>query len=237
MADPRAIPAPKPSTRAEIGGVLRGLVGLPRLALDWRSLPRPAATTARPVLVVPGFMTGDPATAVLRAFLTGLGHPTYGWGLGRNRGDLRKLLPVFDRRLHEIAERHGQPVELVGWSLGGVIARESTRARPEAVAGIVTMGTPVIGGPKYTASAADYRRRGFDLDELERQVAARNAEVLPVPITAIYSKRDGIVSWQACIDPNPDNRVEHVEVDVEHAELGFSPTVLRLVAACLATRP
>ncbi|MCA9701444.1 MAG: hypothetical protein KC431_28240, partial [Myxococcales bacterium] len=72
---------------------------------------------------------------------------------------------------------------------------------------------------------------------LERQVAARNAEVLPVPITAIYSKRDGIVSWQACIDPNPDNRVEHVEVDVEHAELGFSPTVLRLVAACLATRP
>ncbi|MCA9686003.1 MAG: hypothetical protein KC457_27770 [Myxococcales bacterium] len=107
MADPRAIPAPKPSTRAEIGGVLRGLVGLPRLALDWRSLPRPATTTARPVLVVPGFMTGDPATAVLRAFLTGLGHPTYGWGLGRNRGDLRKLLPVFDRRLHEIAERHG----------------------------------------------------------------------------------------------------------------------------------
>jgi hypothetical protein len=93
------------------------------------------------------------------------------------------------------------------------------------------MGTPVIGGPKYTAAAERFSRGGaVDLDAIERRVAERNAEPLGVPITALYSRRDGIVSWQACIDPNPENATEHVELDLAHSELGFSPRSLRVIA-------
>lgn len=232
MATPNEpIPRPKPSARAELRGVGRGLITLPTLARGWSELPRGAG---RPVLVLPGFMTSDRSTVVLRAFLSRLGYRAYGWGLGRNHGQVGELLPPVLARLEALAERHGQPLGLVGWSLGGVIARESARAQPGRVTRVVTMGTPVVGGPKYTAAAARYEQRGADLDALERHVAERNAVPIPVPITCIYSKRDAVVSWQACLDPNPANAVDYVEVDREHAELGFSAEVLRVVAESLA---
>lgn len=224
------IPKPKPRAREEIAGVARGLITLPTLALHWSALPR---GEGRPVLVIPGFMTGDASTLVLRRLLRGLGWRVYGWGLGRNHGRLGELLPRTFERIDALSDRHG-PLRLVGWSLGGVIARESARERPGAIAKIVTLGTPVIGGPKYTAAAERFARGGaVDLDAMERRVAERNAQPLGVPITALYSRRDGIVSWQACIDPNPENATEHVEVDLAHSELGVSPTALRIIARSL----
>lgn len=230
MAD-AAIPRPRADARTELLGVARGVASLPSLARGWSRIPRGAG---QPVLVLPGFLTGDPATLVLRRFLSAIGYRAYGWGLGRNHGRMRELLPGAHARVAELERRHGEALRLVGWSLGGVVARECAREQPSCVAKIVTMGTPVVGGPKYTAAAGRYERRALDLDELERKVAARNAEPLPVPVTAIYTKRDTIVAWQACIDPNPDNEVEHVEVDLAHSELGLSPVVLRLVASHLA---
>jgi pimeloyl-ACP methyl ester carboxylesterase len=129
------------------------------------------------------------------------------------------------------------PVALVGWSHGGVIARELARQAPEAVARVITFGTPVVGGAKYTAVAPLFRERGLDLDRLEREIAARNAaHPILVPITAIYSCEDAVVAWQACLDPdNPD--VEHVEVGGSHAGLGINPDVFGLVADRLAATP
>ena len=232
---------PNPDFRAlrELSGVARGLIGLPALAREWGELPR--AVGRAPVLVLPGFLASDASTLVLRRLLAGLGHRVYGWGRGRNLGDVAGLLPGVVETIARLRRRHGHPVQLVGWSLGGVLAREATRelARSasieRSVRRILTLGTPVVGGPKYTAAAPRYRKRGVDLDAIEQRIAERNREVLPVPITAIYSRRDGVVSWRACIDPNPGNRVEHVEVDLGHSELGFSPTVVRLLAARLAS--
>ena len=85
---------------------------------------------------------------------------------------------------------------LVGWSLGGFIAREYAREHPQHVRQVITLGSPVIGGPRYTATARWYASQGFDLDELEQAVAARYANPLTVPITAIYSRRDGVVAWR-----------------------------------------
>lgn len=130
------------------------------------------------------------------------------------------------------AEETGRPVRLVGWSLGGYLVREVARERPDLVEKVITLGTPVIGGPKYTASAPMYTKKGYDLDVIEAGVAEREAVPIRVPIEAIYSRTDGIVAWRACIDHhNPD--VRHHEVVASHLGLVASPSVFRLVATLL----
>jgi pimeloyl-ACP methyl ester carboxylesterase len=108
-----------------------------------------------------------------------------------------------------LAAEEGQRLRLVGWSLGGYLVREAARERPESVARIVTFGSPVVGGPKYTATAEAYRRRGHNLDAIEAEVAARERVQITCPITAIYTRNDGVVAWQACIDRSSP-QVEHV---------------------------
>lgn len=212
----------------EAARLARGIARLPSFALQARDLPRGRGQS---VLVIPGFLTGDGATIGLRSFLSYLGYRPHGWGLGLNRGNVGKLLPRVVERVEEVAT--GEPVALIGWSLGGVLAREATRESPELVDRIVTLGTPVVGGPKYTLAAKRYRQQGIDVDAIEQQVAERNQEPLPVPITAIYSRSDAVVAWRACLDPNPDNEVAHVEVRAGHAELGFSRDAYRAIAHAL----
>lgn len=207
----------------------RGVLTLPRAFAD-RQLPPGAGET---VMVVPGFLTGDGSTIAIRTFLSRLGYRATGWGLGRNTGNVRELVPQVAERVRSLAAEVRGPIKLVGWSLGGILVREATRECPEDVASIVTMGTPVIGGPKYTLAADYYRKRGIDLDAVEREVAAANEAPLAPPITAIYSRLDAVVAWEACIDDNPKNRVEHVEVRAGHAELGFSSEVFRVLARAL----
>jgi dienelactone hydrolase len=135
--------------------------------------------------------------------------------------------------LLEARAGEGGRVRCVGWSLGGNLAREAARERPELVERVVTFGTPAVGGPKYTSVARMYRQRGLDLDAIEARFAERERVPIRVPVTAIYSRRDGVVAWRACIDRStPD--VEHVEVRGAHLGLGFHPAVYRVVADRLA---
>lgn len=212
----------------------RAILELPRLAFRSSELARRPRGGGRPVVVYPGYGTTDASTAPLRAYLRGLGYDVHGWNLGRNRGDMHAVItPVLDQ-VRALARRHEQPVALVGWSLGGVIAREAAREHPELVARVITFGTPVVGGPKYTAVAGIYREQGVDLDTLEREIAALEAErPIQVPITAIYSAEDRVVAWQACLDTTSP-RVEHVELRGTHTGLGFNPDVYRVVADRLA---
>jgi pimeloyl-ACP methyl ester carboxylesterase len=224
--------APRAPDPWRVSRELAAVLELPRLA--WRarfllSLPR---GDGAPAIVLPGFGAGAASTAMLRAFLRGLGYDARGWGLGRNRGDVAGTVPRLIARAEALHAERGEPLRLVGWSLGGVLARELARERPELVARVVTLGTPVVGGPKYTLAAEFYRRQGVDLDALETQIAEREKLAIERPITAIYSRRDAVVAWQACIDRgNPS--VRHVEVEATHAGLGFNPEVYELVARAL----
>ena len=189
---------------------------------------RPAAHP-RTAILLPGFGAGPRSMRVMESFLRRRGHRVRDWGLGVNNGDARKFRVQLESIVEESTAAYGEPVVLVGWSLGGYIAREYAREHPEGVRRIVTLGSPVIGGPRYTATSEWYRSQGHDLVEMERAVKSRYATPLRVPVTAIYSKRDGIVAWQACIDKwSPD--VRHIEVSETHIGLGFSPCVLELVA-------
>ena len=201
------------------------------------SLPQlPALTRAprgngTPVLVWPGFGAGNASTAVLRRFLRYLGHDAKGWPLGQNNGDVLVMLEALGKEL-EAAAVDG-PVNLVGWSLGGYLAREVARDYPHLVNRVVTLGSPVVGGPKYTAVANLFNNQPGALDDIERAVDERYATPLQVPVTAVYSKADGVVAWQACIDEHsPD--VEHIEIFSSHVGLGFAPAALRIVAERLS---
>jgi pimeloyl-ACP methyl ester carboxylesterase len=207
-----------------------------RLPLDvlrwvpgWLALPRSRAARPRAVLLLPGFGAGPRSLAALKRHLRGRGHTADDWGLGRNTGQTRELRTALQAPVEALVQSSGEPVTLVGWSLGGYLAREYAREHPGQVRRIVTMGSPVVGGPRYTATARWYASQGFDLEQLEQAVKARYARTLETPVVAIYSKRDGVVAWQACIDRWSPN-VRHVEVDECHVGMGFAPRVLRIVA-------
>lgn len=212
---------------------LFGFLELPRLLLRAPELASAPRGRGGKVLVLPGYGTGDASTLVIRSFLRSLGHDAVGWGLGRNGGDVPALLPRVVARLEQLAAESGQPVSLVGWSLGGVLAREAAREAPGRARAIVTLGSPVVGGPKYTAVAEAYRRRGVDLDAIEAEVDERYGVPLETTVTAVFSRNDGVVAWNACIDRRSP-RVEHVEVEATHLGLGFSADVLRIIAERLA---
>lgn len=209
------------------------MLELPLLLARSRRLRRQPRGHGEPVLVAPGFGASDASTALLRAYLDRLGYRVHGWGLGRNSGDVAALLPRLVARVEDLARRSRQPVRLVGWSLGGYLVRETARERPDLVHCVITLGSPVIGGPKYTTVGEVYRRRGIDLDHVERIVDARYDVPIQVPVTAIYSKADRIVAWQACIDERSP-LVDHVEVRSTHLGLGISADVFEVVAQRLA---
>lgn len=170
--------------------------------------------------------------APLRHYLRRQGHDARGWGLGVNTGDPERDVEILAPMVERLAERAGRPVALVGWSLGGTVARETARAMPDAVSQVITYGTPVIGGPSYTIGAraageAENARIHALIDELDR------TNPIQVPITAIFTRRDRIVDWPASIDRTSAN-VEHVEVRSTHAGMGIDPDVWEAVATRLA---
>ena len=228
---PRTLRAPRPSRLLRELAVVREL---PRLARGWSS-PVCAVSAPRTVVVVPGFMTTDASTYVIRRALQRAGHRVHGWGLGRNRGDVPALIEHLRARVEALRSDH--PIHLIGWSLGGYLAREVARDRPARVAQVITLGSPVIGGPKYTAAAAAFRDLlGADLDAIEREVVRRDATPLAVPVTALYSERDAVVCPAACIDHhNP--MVEHVAVNTTHVGFCLSAEVLAIISARLNNPP
>lgn len=221
-----------PPPRLLIGEV-RGAFEPARLLLRAPMLARLPRGRGEHVMALPGYGANEASMLVLQGFLQLLGYRAWGWGIGRNLGDVGRILPRVLERMDELVETSGEPLHLVGWSLGGYIAREAARERPDLVRSVVTLGSPVVGGPKYTTVADRYRRQGVDLDEIERLVDARYDRPLCVPVTAIFSKDDRVVAWEACIDRRSPG-IEHVQVHTTHVGLGFCPEVYRVIAERLA---
>lgn len=211
-----------------------GLLDLPALALASASLRQEPRGDGSTVVVLPGFGGDDLSTWPLRSFLRSLGYTVRGWGMGANRATVPESIDAVGEQVERSALGGNRPLCLIGWSLGGYIAREVARDRPHAVRHVVTLGSPVIGGPKYTSIAALAPLQGWNLDEIETEVERRKSVPLRVPTTAIYSRRDGVVAWRACVDPERGAPIEHVEVDATHIGLGFNAQVYRLIARRLA---
>jgi pimeloyl-ACP methyl ester carboxylesterase len=186
----------------------------------------------RPVVVVSGLGATDVSLSPLRGFLRRLGHDARAAGLGRISDDVEDLFPEIGRRCARLAQESGRRVAVVGWSIGGVLAREAARDHPAAIERVVTFGTPVEGGPSYTALAGRYT--ADELVRIRSRIEERNRIAIAVPVTSIWSRNDGVVTPEACIDRRTPT-VEHVEVSSTHLGMGFDPDVWATVATRLAT--
>ncbi len=212
-----------------------------RFALEWlesrwlgsRALAGLPRGQGQAVMLLPGYDTDDKALAVLCQRLSDLGYDARTWGIGRNHGRIHKIIPELTLKLTQWQAEAGKPVALIGWSLGGVIARELARDNPHLIASIITLGSPAVGGPKYTITAAAYRKQGHDLDQIEADMAKRDAVPIQCPLTVIFSRRDGIVKWPAILD-RVTPQARHVEVGSSHLGLVKDARVFRVIARALA---
>lgn len=190
-----------------------------------------------PVLVLPGFTAGDRSTMALRATLRGWGYWVHGWRLGLNLGPTPGRVADVEARLLEVHGRHERPITLVGWSLGGIYARELARAHPEKVRQVISLGSPFRISPHDRSALSPLVDRLFGKELLEEArlsfVPEAERPALPVPTTAIYSRTDGIVRWHLCIDAEGPER-ENIEVRGSHSGLGWNPAVLYALADRLA---
>ncbi len=190
------------------------------------SLTKPG--DGHPVLVLPGFTASDRSTQPLRTALRSKGYWVHGWDLGPNIGPHEYIIEGVARRLETIEQRHGAPVSLIGWSLGGVYARELARAFPHAVRQVITLGSPF----RFRSGDRGFGSRLYDAigprrDPLAGRLAEEKRPPLPVPSTSIYTRTDGVVRWHACLDAAGPRR-ENIEVYGTHT--GLAVNVAALVA-------
>ena len=135
-------------------------------------------------------------------------------------------------RVKQRSKELGSPVIIIGWSLGGYIARECARELPNEVSQVITFGSPIVGGPKYTRAVKFFRERGLDIDWIEESIEQRNSKPIKQPITCIYSKSDAIVSPYAALDRVSPN-VKNIEVKSSHFGMGFNRKVWGIVKSAL----
>lgn len=192
-----------------------------------------------PVLVLPGFGGGDASTLPLRWAIRAQGYWVHAWRLGPNLGPTRKAVDGMRARLDRLYDEHGRTISVIGWSLGGLLARALARESPELVRHVITLGSPYrrLQGERsaHPALAAIYARLSAQhVAEFEiMRIAEHERPALTVPATSIYSRLDTLAPWQLSIDttgptaPNP--RAENIEVCTSHVGLGSNLTVLAAV--------
>ena len=208
---------------------LRDLLGEGRALFELGALPAslPALLALSPrgdgqaVLTLPGLMASDTSTAILRRFLRELGYSVHPWKLGRNMGPSAELRAGMMARLEEVESRVGRRVSIIGWSLGGIYARELARRSPRLVRQVITLASPFAAGLRMDTSYVD------------AALAERLRTPPPVPCTAIYTRHDGVVAWQTCReDVHP--HTENIEVPATHIGIGVNALALYAIADRLA---
>lgn len=186
------------------------------------------------VLVLPGFMASDSSTRPLRSLLGTLGYEVAGWGLGRNIRVDEARIEAMAECVNELYTRTGDKISLVGWSLGGVFARELAKMMPEKIRFVISLGSPISDDRDHTNA-----RRLFEfLNGKEPEVMKGGnfkelAVAPPVPTTSILTKTDGVVHWRGSVQAEQEN-TENIEVYASHCGMGANPAVAFAIADRLA---
>ena len=231
----QAIEARPPSrllTLAEPGRAFGELASFYALRPLLSSLPR---GDGHGVLVLPGFMASDYSTAPLRSLLSDLGYDAAGWNLGRNvRIDNARIEAMMDC-VEELHERTAGKVSIVGWSLGGVFARELAKMAPEKVRGVISLGSPISDDRGHTNAARLFEYlNGKEPEPMRGGNFRKLAEAPPVPTTSILTRTDGVVHWRGSVQCGDREDCENIEVLASHCGLGVNPAAVYAIADRLA---
>ena len=228
-------PPPFPLAFLEAGRAIGEMSSLPMAQFALRGAP---VGDGHPVVVCPGFLTSDSATSFLRRFIRSKGYSVYGWNLGRNLGP--ETAGLNSERLADWVEnvyrQHNRRVSLVGWSLGGVMARELAKRMPDMVRQVITLGSPLRGDPDSTSISLIFKMISttkLDAPEMQEILSLLRHPPEETPSTAIFTKTDGIVPWRGCIEPEAE-MTDNVEVYASNCGLGVNPFVFFAIADRLA---
>jgi len=187
-----------------------------------------------PVLVLPGLVASDGSTRPLRSFLRNRGYAVSGWRQGRNLGLREGVQRGMLDLVTELSDSHRRKISLIGWSLGGLYARQLAKMMPDRVRSVITLGSPFAGTPKSTHAWRVYEMAsGRGAEEQDHRFGGALDEAPPVPTTAIFSRTDGICAWQGCVEKT-SALSESIEVDSSHCGMGHHPAVVYAVADRLA---
>lgn len=190
-----------------------------------------------PVLVLPGLGASDFSTKALRRFLDQQGYSAQPWEQGVNLGPRSGVLDGCRERIQSLSAQHGgAPVSLIGWSLGGIYAREMAKEMPKKVRCVITLGTPFTGHPKATNAWRFYQMVSGQHSQ-DDDLLAEVRKPPPVPTTSIYSKTDGIVAWPCSINPARHAHTENIEVHASHLGMGMNPLAMYAIADRLRQDP
>jgi len=202
--------------------------------MDRRALP---AGDGHPVVLFPGLASDQTCLAPLREFCQELGYEASDWGRGFNTGppgDVEAWVGELAREVADAAERRGRRISLVGWSLGGLYAREIARLVPHSVRQVITLGSPFAADGDATNVGWLCRMLGGLPARIAPELAQRLPRTPPVPTTSVYSRSDGVVAWQACVEPCDHRQAQNIEVEASHVGLVWSSRVWSVVADRLA---
>ena len=204
-------------------------------ATPW--LARLPAGDGHPVVVFPGLGASDITTAPLRHFLRARGYEPYPWQQGFNFGPRQGVLAACQTQVRDVGRKHKQKVSLIGWSLGGIYAREVAKQQARHARCVITLGTPFSGHPRATNAWRFYQMvSGQSVHDPALVAQIRKPPACPT--TSIYSKTDGIVAWQCSLnDEDHHAHTENIEVQASHVGMGMNPVALYAIADRLAQRP
>lgn len=197
-------------------------------------LKRAPRGDGHPVITLPGYRSDDTAMLAMRRYLARWGYAPYPWGLGANLGIGYQRIDYEKRmleKLENVTEKHGERATLIGWSQGGVIAREVAKQRPDLVRQLIVLGSPLADAPEATTVFRIFKKTSSE--EITNELMSMMREVAsPLPdlrCICIYSNSDGIVSAdiaQDLVSPN----VENIRVTSSHLGMVVNPMVLFIIA-------
>jgi pimeloyl-ACP methyl ester carboxylesterase len=224
----------KPPSRTMLALEGRGLFDIAGLLAAAPFLATAPRGTPHPVIVLPGLGADDRSTIAIRRFTSMLGYDVHGWGRGRNVRAARFDLPHIARQVQELHLKSRLPVSLIGWSRGGIMAREIAREMPNAVRLVITLGSP-FNAPHASNVGAFWQAVTGEKGQvaIDPTRFAHYVRPIPVPATAIYTRSDGVVAWEACLEEESP-RTENIEVRTTHLGLGFHAPALWVIADRLA---
>jgi pimeloyl-ACP methyl ester carboxylesterase len=187
-----------------------------------------------PVLALPGFLASDLSMMPMRRYLAALGYDANAWRMGRNTGGISRMRGALLDRLKEIHADSGRKVSIIGWSLGGVHARDLALRAPEMVRYVITLVSPFANDVRATNATWLYEALSGETVGDDPQFLSEIGGDLPVPTSSIYSRADGIVNWHTC-RVRPSDTAENIEVHLaSHVGIGVNPAALWAIADRLA---
>jgi pimeloyl-ACP methyl ester carboxylesterase len=193
-----------------------------------------------PVVIFPGLGTHGGSVAPLREYCRSLGYDAFDWGQGFNtgpQGDLDAWLHTLNSQVVDLLAGHAQPATLIGWSLGGIYAREIGKLMAPHIRQVITLGTPFNATVDHTNVGWLFRLLSGGSSVIDPGLSLRLRTPPPLRTTSIYSRSDGVVAWQTCRHDKRSRLVHDIEVDSSHIGMGRNRDVLSAVAHRLGQKP